>query len=280
MKYRAIGVFILLAAALIFAPKASEELLTLKNSLSSRMRAEILHAFLNMHGGAEVREEADGSSVMLLTSSDESVEEMDETGVVRVTVGSSATSERRAASSVEDQRLAMIVEPELDLRPMLPDIEKIEAEVLLPRVTKWEKRAMQEMAMILPQPSFIPNLATALNIPFVNSDGKGGHASSAVEKAKASYTFEEIGRKVEKAHEASEVRERFEFTVKLNGEKVEVEDAACDADEKARKARRRVQVKTAAPAPAPLSPVKVETRNPALKAPSNSFDVQFVTIGE
>lgn len=279
MKHRSIGVFILLAAALIVAPQASEELLALKDSFSSRMRVEVLHAFLNMHGSVDVGDGADRSSVLLLASSEDAGEEVDETGGDDQKAGDvSDMNRRRTESKAEGDRLAMIIEPELDLRPLLPEVEKIEAEALLPRVTKWEKRSMQELAMMIPHDSIIPNLASALKLPFVNADGKDGKASVVVSKKNVSYTLDELEREIEKANEADEGREHFKFALKLKGEKAEAEEAACDAKEKALKARRNLQTKSAAPAVAP--PSEVERRKSGPKAESNSFALQFVTIGE
>jgi hypothetical protein len=49
MKHRSIIAFILLAAALVAAPQVSHDLAALKSALGSRIRGEILHAFLNLH---------------------------------------------------------------------------------------------------------------------------------------------------------------------------------------------------------------------------------------
>jgi hypothetical protein len=51
MKHRSVIAFILLVAALFAAPQISNDLAALKSAVGSRIRGEILHAFLNLRAG-------------------------------------------------------------------------------------------------------------------------------------------------------------------------------------------------------------------------------------
>lgn len=279
MKHRSLGVFIILAATLIALPRASDELLALKESFSSRMRIEVLHAFLNMHGSFEDGEEAYQSPLILLSSSEAMNEEVESGRGERMADEgvSVAESPQRFAQEDGSLRLAMIVEPELDLRPLLPEVEKIEAEALLPRITKREHRSMSELAMMVPPDALIPQLASALKNPFADADAKLTSVSVGVGVSGASYAFENVEREVEAWVEADETRRRFALTVRLKDEKGKAADAACEAKEKAEKSLRYVRTKTpVTPTPA----VNVERRNLAPKPQTNNFDVQFITLGE
>jgi len=55
MKHRSIHIFILVAAALVAAPQASQELSSWRDAAGRRIRAEIFNAFLSLQAGDAVR---------------------------------------------------------------------------------------------------------------------------------------------------------------------------------------------------------------------------------
>lgn len=55
MKHRSIHIFILVAALLVAAPQASQELSDMKDALGRRLKAEIFHAFLSLQTGDGAR---------------------------------------------------------------------------------------------------------------------------------------------------------------------------------------------------------------------------------
>lgn len=55
MKHRSTHIFILVAALLVAAPRASQELSAMKDTLNQRLRSEIFNAFLSFHAGDPTR---------------------------------------------------------------------------------------------------------------------------------------------------------------------------------------------------------------------------------
>lgn len=55
MKHRSIHIFILVAAMLVAAPQASQELSDMKDALGRRLKSEIFHAFLSLQTGDGAR---------------------------------------------------------------------------------------------------------------------------------------------------------------------------------------------------------------------------------
>ena len=55
MKHRSTHIFILVAALLVAAPRASQELSAMKDTLNHRLRSEIFNAFLSFHAGDPTR---------------------------------------------------------------------------------------------------------------------------------------------------------------------------------------------------------------------------------
>ncbi len=55
MKHRSIHIFILVAAALVAAPQASQELSSWRDAVGRRVKTEIFNAFLSLQAGDVVR---------------------------------------------------------------------------------------------------------------------------------------------------------------------------------------------------------------------------------
>jgi hypothetical protein len=68
MKHRSIHIFILLAAVLVAAPRASQELSDLKDAAGRRIKAEIFNVFLNLQTGDASRRAAPAADSLLASA--------------------------------------------------------------------------------------------------------------------------------------------------------------------------------------------------------------------
>ncbi|MCA1593773.1 MAG: hypothetical protein LC754_14210 [Acidobacteria bacterium] len=168
MKHRSVGIFVVLLAALAAAPQASEQLLSMKDSLGERVRAGIWCAILDLHEQESANEIARRQSQQARISNPETarieapsarkaikgVDDKDadarrvSQGASRPAVLASPSSQLQIVVAASDRgklpvsrELAMIIPPEQGVHPASPVAEIRETRVLRWNATEHEVKA-------------------------------------------------------------------------------------------------------------------------------------------
>ncbi|PYS85607.1 MAG: hypothetical protein DMF67_00235 [Acidobacteria bacterium] len=168
MKHRSIIAFILLAAALVAAPQVSHDLAALKSALGTRIRGEILHAFLSLHA----REDAGGMTPRRAApqlASCKAAAKSDELTASHAKQNDSrahAAPRAEAASQREARaQLAMLIDPLLESEESSAELPGVDDQFIHGKSAKLPRRAVApgELAMLIPPGSGIdiPALSNA-----------------------------------------------------------------------------------------------------------------------
>jgi hypothetical protein len=147
MKHRSIHIFILVAALLVVAPQASQDLSAMKDALGQRLKSEIFNAFLSLHAGDAMRS-AEPASDCLFASAGESRDAKRGRGQNRAAATQVEVHARREVPAEIPAEVAAITEPIIEIA----ELEPARAEAAALRFELHDTKIIRgrDLAMIIP----------------------------------------------------------------------------------------------------------------------------------
>jgi hypothetical protein len=156
MKHRSIIAFILLAAALVAAPQVSHDLAALKSALGTRIRGEILHAFLNLHASDAAPAAVARRAEPLLASCKAEAKSDAQATAARAKHSDerahSAPQAEAAAQGDAGTQLAMLISPSLTFEDSSAEATGVDDKFILGQSDEYLHRAAPggDLAMLVP----------------------------------------------------------------------------------------------------------------------------------